>query len=430
MPVKRKRIRQVVFKREDVDSTAETLAQGDVNAIAIFEPAVAYDNPGFERAPAQATLSKLETISGAKLATLSFGTDLKGGGALNTEPGVGKLFEACGFLKLVRTLITVDTLAGGPFKLGEIINGGTSNAIGIVLRDLSANGTMEIFVRTGTFASGEVITGATSGATANSTSTEANAGFAYMPHSRNSKTVTIGAVTGGPFASGEEIVGGTSSAKGYVIHDTETGRTQLYYIPSTTTNFASGETITGSRSGATATTSSVASCANPTSSYTFESREDGIIKKIKGARGKFTLTIGRVGEPGRVNFEFQGSPIDPIDGNLFNDTNDGLLPPKLLSAVFLIGAFTPKINSFEIQVENTLSPRTDVTDASGYLGVLISDRAISGSCDPEMTEVASKDWFGEWFGDTKNSFRTTIGSTPGNIIDIHSNNIKFNSYTR
>jgi len=72
------------------------------------------------------------------------------------------------------------------------------------------------------------------------------------------KTITIGAITGGPFQHGETITGGTSGATGRVIVTTLTGTTTLYFVVLSGT-FQNGETLTGGTSAATATTGSTSS---------------------------------------------------------------------------------------------------------------------------------------------------------------------------
>ena len=118
-----------------------------------------------------------------------------------------------------------------------------------------------------------------------------------------------------------------------------------------------------------------------------------------------------------------GSPAsNPVDGPLFSpQVADALKPPKFLSAVITLASYVPRINSFNLEVDNTLSPRPDATDASGYLGVLITDRTIKSSIDPEMVVVATFDFHGNWFDDIINAFQTTVGATPGNIIDFYAN---------
>jgi hypothetical protein len=69
------------------------------------------------------------------------------------------------------------------------------------------------------------------------------------------KKISIGAISGGPYLHGEVVTGGTSEATGRVVIKTTTGTTTLYYVALTGT-VESGDTLTGSISGATATASS------------------------------------------------------------------------------------------------------------------------------------------------------------------------------
>lgn len=408
MVVKRRRIRQIALRRENVEATAETLTSSDTLALAIFDPTLSYDVPQFERNPAQASLSKLAAIAGARLGTLTFSTDLKTSGTLNTEPQIGPLLEMSGFAKRRRSTLAV-SITSGTFQAGEKIHttGTASDVLAYCLKDASSGSTLVVTLVDGTIAGTTNITGATSGATATVTGSPTLAGFAYEPHSTTTEAITISSLAGGPFFSGEYILAAPSGAIGRVVHDT-TADGQLYFT-SVSGTFTASDAITGQVSGATADVDSTPSAALPTGSYSVYMNEDGLLNRLKGARAKTKFMFGNVGEPARVEFEVNGVPVSaPTDAAMFPDVGDTLIPPKFLGTTLTLDSFTPIISSMEIDIDNTLAARADATDANGYLSVLISDRRITGSIDPEMVAVSTYDWNGKWFNDTLASFNCVI----------------------
>ena len=409
MVVKRRRIRQIAVRRENIEATAETLVAADTLGLAIFDPTLSYDVPQFERNPAQASLSKLAAIAGARLGTLTFSTDLKTSGVLNTEPQIGPLLEMSGFAKRTRSTLAIGATLTGTFQAGEKIHttGTTSDVLAHCLKDCSSGSTLVVTLVDGTI-TGAAITGATSGATATVTGAATTAGFAYEPHSTTTEVITIGgfAVPATTYISGEYALGDTSGALVRVVHDI-TG-SKLYFTAVSGT-LQSGEDITGQISGALATSTSAVSAALPTGSYSVYMNEDGLLNRLKGSRAKTKFMFGNVGEPARVEFEVNGVPVSaPTDAAMFPDVGDTLIPPKFLGTTLTLDTFTPIISSMEIDIDNTLAARADATDANGYLSVLISDRRISGSIDPEMVAVSTYDWNGKWFNDSLVSFNCVV----------------------
>lgn len=120
-----------------------------------------------------------------------------------------------------------------------------------------------------------------------------------------------------------------------------------------------------------------------------------VIKKIAGARGNVKFT-GEVGGPLYAAFEFTGAYQAVTAGEQLAANIDSVLPPQLLSAAFSVGGYAPALQSFEIDMGNTLAGRPDMNAASGYRSFMITDGDTRGSFDPEMVKVATKDYYGDW----------------------------------
>jgi hypothetical protein len=145
---------------------------------------------------------------------------------------------------------------------------------------------------------------------------------------------------------------------------------------------------------------------------------DGVIKLLAGARG--TVKFSAVnGEQIFADFDFMGAYADPADGAILSPTFISLLPPVLQNALFTIGGYTPVFKSFEIDMGNKLAPREDANSTSGYKSFMLSDRNPRGKFDPEMTLVATHDWYGRWKDGTTGALSIgAVGTTQYNKVKI------------
>lgn len=123
--------------------------------------------------------------------------------------------------------------------------------------------------------------------------------------------------------------------------------------------------------------------------------EDGIIKKLKGCRGNVSFS-GKIGEPSYASFDFTGVWDTVVDGAMISPTFEGTVPPALLNATFTIDAFAGVITSYSLDMGNTVNLRETINGPSGYVSALITDRSPTGKVDPELTLVATYDWYGKW----------------------------------
>lgn len=119
-----------------------------------------------------------------------------------------------------------------------------------------------------------------------------------------------------------------------------------------------------------------------------------VIKKIAGARGNVKFTGSTAGQL-FAEFSFVGAYVDVVDGAQLVASFDDVVPPQILSAQFALGAFSPSLDSFEIDLGNKLAGIKDVNSASGYRGFEITDGDTRGRMDPEMVPVATYDYYGK-----------------------------------
>ncbi|MCC7202448.1 MAG: hypothetical protein IT393_07305 [Nitrospirae bacterium] len=153
-------------------------------------------------------------------------------------------------------------------------------------------------------------------------------------------------------------------------------------------------------------------------SLTMALYRDGIKKQLRGARGTVKYD-GKGGEPGMLDFSFQGvydgvSDVALLTGSGIETTN----LPALLNAAFSIASFQAKISSISIDIANKLAIRSDINKAEGYSSCLITGREPKGSFDPDEELVATHDWYGRFKAGTLGALTFKYDGGAGNICTI------------
>lgn len=183
---------QVAAAVEAVEGNEEAVAAAD--AILVYDVAFNPDVGSFKRTPARSSLSNLPSVRGVKIGTLSMRVELKGSGNVANAPEADPFIRACGFARSVVDTAAIGAVTGGPFEAGEPLTFAPSGATGRAVLD-TANGASVIrYVElSGTVASGDVVTGGNSGATATLSAGPTTAqGHEYAPASDSIPSLTIG----------------------------------------------------------------------------------------------------------------------------------------------------------------------------------------------------------------------------------------------
>lgn len=172
-----------------------------------------------------------------------------------------------------------------------------------------------------------------------------------------------------------------------------------------------GETIVAVTSATYAPVSALASI--PT--LTIAIYQDGIRKQIRGARGNVKYSA-KNGEPGMFEFSFVGVYDAVTDQSLLTPSGvETTVPVALLSALFSVAGFSAFVSTISFDMGNTLTPRPDINQASGYISTLLTGRTPKGSFDPELETVATHDWYGRWIAGTTGALTWKHTGTAGNI---------------
>lgn len=143
--------------------------------------------------------------------------------------------------------------------------------------------------------------------------------------------------------------------------------------------------------------------------------KDGLRKAIKGARGNVKYSA-KAGEPGMFEFEFTGVYDEVTDVAIITPSGvETTVPVALLSATFSIASFSAFVSQLTFDMGNTLAPRGDINQASGYISTLLTKRNPKGSFDPEDELVATHDFYGRWLAGTTGALTWKHQGSAGNI---------------
>lgn len=144
--------------------------------------------------------------------------------------------------------------------------------------------------------------------------------------------------------------------------------------------------------------------------------KDGVRKALKGARGNVKYSA-KDGEPGMFEFEFLGVYDGTTDAAILTPSGvEATVPVSLLAATFSIASFSAFVSQIAWDMGNTLAPRADINQASGFISTLLTKRNPKGSFDPEDELVATHDFYGRWLAGTTGSLTWKHQGSAGNIL--------------
>lgn len=147
------------------------------------------------------------------------------------------------------------------------------------------------------------------------------------------------------------------------------------------------------------TDSTVCSSATIEIATTAECKEPGQhVIKLKGCTGSWKLGFDNVGNPIRIDFEFEGSFVGVSDrAEAFASTNiETAIPDSTLGMTIVAGGYTGiDCNSLQVEGGVTVNMEIDPADASGYKGSHITGRKLTVSIDPYLSTVAARNWYAQ-----------------------------------
>jgi hypothetical protein len=231
------------------------------------------------------------------------------------------------------------------------------------------------------------------------------------------------------------------------IRDSGAPPAQIIQIEKITGVFASGEVIRAvgpdgnyDASRGEATLAAVAGGGEffeqfPSTAVRFN--EDGVSATIAGARTNLSFAFV-AGQPVVVTADVQGTIFDVLDREFVTGaTKQNRTAPRWQAAsMFLkdgeapspfgvLGDRAPCLANFSVDMGLQLAQRVCASAPSGIEETFVSDRAPSGSFDPEATLEADIPWIGRLRDGRLSAFRTTLGTEDGNRFTFSMPGLQF-----
>lgn len=158
---------------------------------------------------------------------------------------------------------------------------------------------------------------------------------------------------------------------------------------------------------------------------------DGLRVAFSGMMGEVSFSIGTIGEPIQMNFEFQGAFANILDlPNASKLTPTGIsnmVPPPVLSSTATVNGISQDFDSFEIATGNDVQLWRDPTRAGGIKGAYISARESTLNINPTSKQLASLGYFADWKDMVLRAINIGISSTPA--ITLSAQNAQYMSVT-
>lgn len=141
---------------------------------------------------------------------------------------------------------------------------------------------------------------------------------------------------------------------------------------------------------------------------------------LTGGKGTFSIAF-EAGKPAYIDWTFRGLYAAVADATFsgISPTFLATKPPLLVSATATYSAYAAIFNRLSLDLGNTISQRDDVLSPEGIKGYLITDRAPTGSLDPEALAEATHPFWANWVAETVATISLAMGgSVTGNKFTL------------
>jgi hypothetical protein len=228
-------------------------------------------------------------------------------------------------------------------------------------------------------------------------------------------TLAAGASAVDDFYNGMVISITSGTGNGHVGLITDyVGSTKVATVQASTTTFVPG----ASSAYSIAANVAYQPVSTGFASATIYFNNDGVLHKITGARGTFTLNTS-VGEIPTIDFQLTGIYNAPTDTAAPATTYSNQATPVIFKAgntsAFSILSYTACLQSVSFNMANETVYRELVGCTKE---VLITNRAPAGDCMIEAPTIAQKDFFTIANNDTTGTLTLLHGSTAGNRVTL------------
>lgn len=365
------------------------------DALLVSEPGFSVDPNILERDIVSRGLSPFPHIVGRKLAQITFTHEVRGNGLVQSglvadEPMLGRLLRGCGYEAVA--------MAGDVENVSAPQKDSTNSANEVLT--FAADATSAPTLSSPVMYTLEVTTGG------------ASATAAYSLTNNNSDEDDLSTPATGTLTDGTAVSLGGSGAS---------------ILP---TFVGGGDAIIGSKFHIVVYPNGIIYRPRSTGfeSLTLYLYLDGLLHKVTGAQGTFTVTA-ESGNYATMEFTFTGNYNTVVDEAMPADPNySDVLPQQVELANLTWGDNnTYCAQQWTIDAANNIVPRICVNAKDGYDGVRLSDRAPSGGFDPEAVLVANGNFWNDMANGVAKTFFARVGTTQGNQTVMFARKAQTNS---
>lgn len=146
-------------------------------------------------------------------------------------------------------------------------------------------------------------------------------------------------------------------------------------------------------------------------------------KSLAGAMGNVKIS-GEYGKPAYFDWDFKGKWVAPAGATKIAPTYPTTNPPRVAAATFTIGGTTYRLGKFEIDLQNKVVMRQDVTDVTGYRAAFITDRNPILRVPIESLPLATHDFFADHLAMTTAALSIVIGTGTNGTVTIAGSNLQ------
>jgi hypothetical protein len=153
-------------------------------------------------------------------------------------------------------------------------------------------------------------------------------------------------------------------------------------------------------------------------SLTLYAYRDGVLHKMVGARGTFTMDL-QAGKYGMLSFVFKGLYQTIVDDSNATLSNlETTLPAVIQGAAFTWGSYEAIASKLDIDFGANVVPAESFNASFGIYAFRISDRNTQGSFNPDAVLEATHPFWADWKNNVQRALSITCGSEAGNICTI------------
>jgi len=142
-----------------------------------------------------------------------------------------------------------------------------------------------------------------------------------------------------------------------------------------------------------------------------------LVVRLVGCVGTVKFSIGSVGEPIQMMFEFSGrldvGAVDRNNASILDPTSlSTVVPPAVLGACVNVNSIAQDLDKLEIDIGNDVQMWGDPCEDTGIRGFYIAGRETMLTCDPFAKLVATEDVYGDWVTGNITDLEITLSTTP------------------